>query len=190
MDFYQQDFEREKEKEGTIQKEVRRGEVFWSRTVETDSAGDPFMGKIRPVVVVSNEKANQYSNYITVVPVTSKEKKPLPTHVNIHVNMIEGTAVCENIIAINKQWLESFCGELNETTMRELDNALRLQLALDERKQKNVTQVQGVADVFKDEENHLHRRIITPEFVALEKERDIYKQLYNEFFVKTYGCKS
>lgn len=190
MDFYQQDFERAKEKEGTIQREVRRGEVFWSRTVETDSTGNPFMGKVRPVVVVSNEKANQYSNLITVVPITSKEKKALPTHVDIHVNMIKGTAVCENIIAINKQWLESFCGELNETTMRELDNALRLQLALDERKQKNVTQVQGVADVFKDEENHLHRRIITPEFVALEKERDIYKQLYNELLVKTYGCKS
>ncbi|MGN0326585.1 MAG: type II toxin-antitoxin system PemK/MazF family toxin [Lachnospiraceae bacterium] len=38
----------------------------------------------RPVVIVSNNKFNQYSTMVSVAPLTSKlGKHPIPTHVNI-----------------------------------------------------------------------------------------------------------
>ncbi|WP_211750445.1 type II toxin-antitoxin system PemK/MazF family toxin [Paenibacillus sp. Marseille-Q4541] len=41
-------------------------------------------GGIRPVVVTSNDKGNYYSPVVSVVPVTTKPKKTLPTHVKLN----------------------------------------------------------------------------------------------------------
>ena len=46
-------------------------------------AGSHVQQGVRPVVVVSNDAANRYSPVVTVVPLTSQRKKPLPTHVVI-----------------------------------------------------------------------------------------------------------
>ena len=38
---------------------------------------------VRPVVIVSNNKACEVSPTLIIVPLTSRDKRPLPTHVKL-----------------------------------------------------------------------------------------------------------
>ena len=177
FDFYRDDFDKAAKREGCVQKEVRRGDVFWCHMIENDLGGKPFIGKTRPIIVVSNEKANRFSCYVTVVPITSQEKKPLPTHVDIHVNTISGTAICEHIINVHKQHLEGFCGELDENTQAEIDKALRIQLGLSEERKEAKSSSTPQEDLKNIQEQFI---VSAPEIkiAKLEQERDVYKELY------------
>ena len=54
---------------------IRRGDILWADLgmFQTTSV----QGGVRPVIVVSNNKANTYSSVITVVPLTSRIYKKL-----------------------------------------------------------------------------------------------------------------
>lgn len=46
--------------------------------------GGSLQSGFRPVIIVSNNLANEYSSVITILPMTSRtEKKKMPTHVVI-----------------------------------------------------------------------------------------------------------
>ena len=62
----------------------------------------------RPVVVVSNDRANRYSPAISIVPLTSNlNKKALPTHVFLRVPGLDraSLALCEQVTTVNKSCL-------------------------------------------------------------------------------------
>lgn len=62
----------------------RCGDIFWAQ-LDEDMHGGSLQTGFRPVLIVSNDKANQYSPVVTIVPITSKiGKKRLPTHVFIN----------------------------------------------------------------------------------------------------------
>ena len=81
---------------------IRRGDILWADLGMFPTTS--VQGGVRPVIVVSNNKANTYSSVITVVPLTSRiyKKRYLPTHVfiskydicllytsiNIHTNLM------------------------------------------------------------------------------------------------------
>ena len=62
---------------------IRRGDILWADLGMFPTTS--VQGGVRPVIVVSNNKANTYSSVITVVPLTSRiyKKRYLPTHVFI-----------------------------------------------------------------------------------------------------------
>lgn len=186
MDFYVQDFERAKEKEGTIQREVRRGDIFWAPVIEGNEEGELYVGKNRPVIIVSNEKANLFSNWVTYVPITSQPKKVLPTHVDVSCNLIKGTALCEKVSTITKEKLSSFCGELDEGSMVKINEALRVQLNLaSEAKDCREEEVAAPIPVKQEESRIDIQKEI--QIARLEAERDLYKGLYTEMLHKTLG---
>ena len=85
----------------------------------------------RPVVVVSNDSANKYSPIITVVPLTSRTKKPLPTHVLLHWSdgCRTSTALCEQILTIDKNRCRRCIGYLFDKADRAgICRALTIQL--------------------------------------------------------------
>lgn len=91
-------------------------------------------GKNRPWLVVSNNLCNQSSPAYTVVPLTTARKTSLPTHVIIDDGKVEQTILCEQIRTISAN---TFCNNgsyykymLSEKTMREVDEALSVQLGL------------------------------------------------------------
>ena len=57
---------------------IRRGDLFWANL-------DPTIGveikKRRPVVVVSNNAINQYSQLVIIVPITTNLHRFSPSHV-------------------------------------------------------------------------------------------------------------
>ena len=62
----------------------------------------------RPVLIVSNDKANVHSPVITAVPLTTKlNKNRLPTHVLLQEQGLEQSslALCEQIMTLDKSCL-------------------------------------------------------------------------------------
>ena len=88
---------------------------------------------IRPAIIVSNDMANLYSPVVTVVPLTSRQKKPLPTHVSLRgcgLNR-DSTALCEQIITVDKTRLTRCIGFVyNTCDQYALRQALRVQLGM------------------------------------------------------------
>lgn len=89
---------------------------------------------IRPVLIVSNDKANEHSSVITVIPITSRlEKKKLPTHVYVQNCGLKKTSVIlgEQILSINQSRLSHKIGSIKETVYEErVKRAIRIQLNL------------------------------------------------------------
>ena len=92
---------------------------------------------VRPVVVVSNNKANQYSPVITVVPLTCRihKKRYLPTHLFIHKDDQTGLnrhsmALAEQVTSIDHRSVVSEVGRVDETVMEEISKAVGVQTGL------------------------------------------------------------
>lgn len=83
----------------------------------------------RPAIIVSNNACNKYSPIIHVVPLTSKNKKKLPTHVEIfHTSLKEiSIALVEQLTPINKDQISSNIGSISDFIMRKIDNAIDIQ---------------------------------------------------------------
>lgn len=87
--------------------------------------------EIRPILIVSNNKANQFSNTLTVVPITTRQKKPLPTHVQLFVpgrRMTKSTALCENLQSLHRRYLINRMGIIEKEAQERLKKALLVQL--------------------------------------------------------------
>lgn len=60
--------------------ELKRGQVYLADLGETTGSEQ---GGIRPVLIVQNNKGNKYSGTTVVLTLTTKNKKVLPTHVQL-----------------------------------------------------------------------------------------------------------
>lgn len=91
---------------------------------------------IRPALVVSNNRANENSPMVTVVPLTARvwKKKYLPTHVQIPLTASIGLskpsmALAEQVEALDKSHLMEKLGEVyDELVMQEITIALQIQI--------------------------------------------------------------
>ena len=151
-------------------KQVRRGDIYWCPVMEINEGGELYVGTPRPVVVVSNDKCNESSSNITVVPITSQEKKPLPIHVEVSVGKINGTVLCEKVSIATKDNLGYFCGSVSGDKIEEIDKALRFQLSLEEATIHIGTAAENRPDV----------DLIDWKLALVEQERDLYKKLYEQ----------
>lgn len=115
--------------------EIRRGDIFY---VVKESVGLIDAKNGRPAIIVSNDKCNTFSDFVEIVFLTTKDKKPLPTHVEINSARISSTALCEQIQSVNKTSLSDHIGTCTAEEMTEVDEALRVSLGLSEVKKEYV----------------------------------------------------
>lgn len=87
-------------------------------------------GGRRPCIVMSNDKANTFSPVITVVPLTTKNKKKLPTHCEINATGFKSIALCEQVTSISKDKLLDYIGECNSKELLNINKAIKIQLDL------------------------------------------------------------
>ena len=115
---------------------MHRGEIF---LVNLDPAKSGEANKQRPAVVVSNDGANisaERSGHgiITVVPVTSNITRVYPFQVLLPAELtglaVDSKAQAEQVRSISIDRLGAVIGEVPHDLMEELDEALRLHLAL------------------------------------------------------------
>jgi mRNA interferase MazF len=115
---------------------VRRGEIH---VVNLDPVKSGEANKRRPAVIVSNDGANVAAErtgqgVITVVPVTSNTSRVYPFQVLLPANLTglehDSKAQAEQVRSISVERLGYSIGEVPQDLMAELDEALRLHLAL------------------------------------------------------------
>lgn len=108
---------------------IERGDIF---IVTLDKLpNNSTINGTRPVIVVSNNRANTYSSLVTVVPLTRKNKKPMPTHIHLEGYGLDwpSTVLAEQVLTISKTTLSKKIGTINGTNIQsEIDRCIRLQL--------------------------------------------------------------
>lgn len=78
---------------------------------------------IRPCLVIQNNILNATSEIIIVIPITSKRKKPLPTHYILtndkynYLNCEENTVLCECIRSLSKERLGELLGQIDQSDL-------------------------------------------------------------------------
>ena len=84
----------------------------------------------RPALVVSNDTGNHFSNNVSVVFLTTKEKADLPTHCKVLCREMS-TALCEGVVTVSKTRLGEFIRTATADEMKEVDNCLMVALGLE-----------------------------------------------------------
>ena len=111
----------------------KRGDIYFADLGEYRDTSE--QRGTRPILIVSNDLANTYSNVVTAVPLTSKlKKRELPTHVYIPAGACRGLAkpsmaLAEQVMSIDKSRLLNWRGNLSdEALMRKITQALKVQI--------------------------------------------------------------
>jgi len=111
---------------------IKRGEIYLA-------ALDPVVGKkiskTRPVVIVSNDKNNEFSGTVTILPVTSQNLKRIyPFEVFLSKgsgNLPKDSKVkADQIRTLDKRRIIRVIGKLRKDEIDEIEKALKIHLAL------------------------------------------------------------
>ena len=108
--------------------QVYRGDIFYVKQFVRVTGSEQTAE--RPAVIVSNNTGNYHSEMCEVVYLTTKEKKPLPTHVDVMCK-IPSTAMCEQIYSVSQERLGDFVRSCTAEEMDAIDKALMISLGLD-----------------------------------------------------------
>ena len=115
---------------------MRRGEI---RLTDLDPVRGSEADKQRPVVIVSNDRANETAarlarGVITVVPVTSSTARVFPFQTLLLAGMtglrVDSKAQAEQVRSVSVDRVGPVLGRVPPQLMAELDDALRLHLDL------------------------------------------------------------
>lgn len=115
---------------------MERGDIV---LVSLDPSVGSEQSKVRPAVIVSNNAANNSADrrgkgVITIVPITSNVKSVYPFQVLLPMKdsglAIDSKAQAEQVRSVSTERLVRKLGRVSTRRMLELDDALRLHLAL------------------------------------------------------------
>lgn len=115
---------------------MRRGEIRW---VDLDPTRGVESNKRRPGVIVSNDGANTTASrlgrgVVTIVPVTSNVERIYPFQVLLPAGTTglatDSKAQAEQVRSVAVERIGERIGTLTSSSLAELDEALRLHLAL------------------------------------------------------------
>ncbi len=110
---------------------IKRMEIYMAKLI---SQGGSVQCGERPVLIVQNNIGNANSPTVIVVPLTSKAKKDMPTHVEIPIKnglTVESVALCEQIITLPTNRLEKKMGMIRDKGLtKKINEALKVSLGL------------------------------------------------------------
>lgn len=166
-----------------------RGEIYY--IAPRDSLGSEQFGG-RPGIIVSNDMNNEYSRTVEVVLLTTRDKKPLPTHVKIESAKYPSTALCEQIDTIDKDRIGNYVGSVTAKEQKAIDEALIVSLMLDMGKpgaellqewRERVRQYEMEPDEPVTDEAASEPAVVVdvtadPEYIKVCAELNVYRELY------------
>ena len=110
---------------------VKRGDIFYSElgpVVGSEQDG------LRPVIVVQNDFGNKYSPTVIVLPITTKIKNKLPTHIPIKKGEFglkkDSIILIEQVRTLDKRRLKEKIGTLDSSTLEKVKDALKISLSI------------------------------------------------------------
>lgn len=109
----------------------KRGEIY---LVNLDPTVGAEINKTRPALIISNDINNQFSDTVTVIPITSYVEKVYPFEVLLPAveNGLSrnSKAKCNQIRTIDKQRLIKPLGKLRSEIMEEVEEATKIHLKM------------------------------------------------------------
>ncbi|MDD6826479.1 MAG: type II toxin-antitoxin system PemK/MazF family toxin [Oscillospiraceae bacterium] len=111
---------------------VRRGEIYYA---DLSPVVGSEQGGIRPVLIVQNDVGNKHSPTVIAAAITSqRDKAKLPTHIELNALQYglakDSVVLLEQIRTIDKRRLKERMGELDNTLMHRVDDALSISFGL------------------------------------------------------------
>lgn len=106
--------------------EIRRGSVYWWNCPHHKRKH--IQEGVRPVVIVSNDNCNECSSVVTVVPLTTKVRRPFPQQVAVVLPDGVSIALCDQVTSIPVEELQRHICDLHTYQMDQIDVALAIQL--------------------------------------------------------------
>lgn len=86
---------------------------------------------LRPCIILQLDVLNKTSKNVIIVPITSKSKKDLPTHVILtkeqypFLHYRTNTVLCENIRSLSKDRLEKCIGQISTEDFDKIMDAMQ-----------------------------------------------------------------
>ena len=111
---------------------VVRGQIVM---VDLPNMGNSVQCGLRPCIIVSNNRANLYSPNVIVVPLTSRNKKPLPTHYTMLPSKNNGlkvasTVLAEQILTLSKTMIKRVIGKVEEEHIDNINHIIKESISL------------------------------------------------------------
>jgi mRNA interferase MazF len=106
---------------------VKRQEVWW---IDFNPSVGGEVQKTRPAVILSNDYANEYSNRVQVIPLTSKVEKCYPCEAYVFVDGKKSKAMADQIMTVSKNRLKSRITSISNNDMSSIERVLKVQLYL------------------------------------------------------------
>ena len=105
----------------------RRGDVYW---VSLDPTIGSEIKKTRPAVIVSNNSCNTFGSRVVVLPLTSNVESLYPGEAVVVINGKPARVLGDQIRSLDKSRLRSRIDRLSHDELMEVDEAIRITLAL------------------------------------------------------------
>ncbi len=111
---------------------IKRGEIYYA---DLSPVVGSEQGGVRPVLIVQNDVGNKHSPTVIAAAITSqKEKAKLPTHIELNSGDCglakDSVVLLEQIRTIDKKRLKEKMGELDLTSMTQVNTALTISFGL------------------------------------------------------------
>ncbi len=112
--------------------DIRRGEIY---LVSLDPTVGSEIKKTRPALIIQNDVGNKYSPLTIIGPITSTPKKKIyPTQVSVATEKTgldsNSVVLLDQIRTVDKSRLVRKLGALSRGKMKEVDEAIRISLAI------------------------------------------------------------
>lgn len=111
---------------------IKRGDIFNIYIPRDERDPHKQIGE-RPCVIISNDKNNMHCSRVQYIPLTSKDKKYIPTHVQLKNTLClekESIALCECLDGIDKSFIKDKIGRISVEDMINIENAIDIQFSI------------------------------------------------------------
>ena len=112
--------------------EVKRGQIVM---LDLPTVAGSVQNGLRPCVIISNNKANKFSPNVIAVPLTSRNKKDMPTHYALQPSKVNGlkvtsTILAEQILTVSKNAIKRIIGVVEDQHIDNVNKIIKESISL------------------------------------------------------------
>lgn len=112
-----------------IVREISKGDI-WNVSQGNGLPTGTEIWSNRPAVIVSNEAINKKAGFVNIVYLTTAEKKPFPNHIPVISGGKQATALCEQIVTVDKSRLTGYISSITEEELTDIERAILFTLGI------------------------------------------------------------